>query len=191
MSRSRPGTRPGTNTSSRSRAPSTGGPRPPSSPSSNTSTSPTPKSSGSPLTQAQKNKLIEEAIMEEEENGPGKHRIGAVYADPEVRRMLANGQGPTRHAELLKSKYLDLIDQRNQRREKARRYRRNVGRAHGPDSNVQARKAERQAFSDNPTEEVAAVLTDACAALFPTVGRGGRRAEHFASDIPSGTVEVV
>ena len=80
-----------------------------------------------------------------------------------------------------------LIDQRNQRREKARRYRRNVGRAHGPDSNVQARKAERQAFSDNPTEEVAAVLTDACAALFPTVGRGGRRAEHFAS----GTVEVV
>ena len=119
MSRSRPGTRPGTNTSTRSRAPSTGGPRPPSSPS-NTSTSPTPKSSGSPLTEAQKNKLIEEAIMEEEENGPGKHRIGAVYADPEVRRMLANGQGPTRHAELLKSKYLDLIDQRNQRRQKGK-----------------------------------------------------------------------
>jgi hypothetical protein len=48
---------------------------------------------GGPLSPSQKAAILAEAMLKEEEE-VAKHRIGAVYADPEVRRRLANGRGP-------------------------------------------------------------------------------------------------
>ena len=136
------------------------------------------------LTPSQKAQILADAIEAEEEQST--HRIGAVYADPAVRRKLANGQGPTKHAELLEKKYLQLIADRKAKRDRALHFRRNVGRIRGPDRNVMGRNAEKitlnKSNGDKSESSVADMLTDACVDLFPSVRNG----ERVASDIPGG-----
>ena len=144
----------------------------------------------------QKAAIIAAAILEEEEE-VGQHRIGAVYADPAVRRRLANGQGPANHAKLLEAKYNILIAEKKAKKERARRFRNNVGRIRGPDRNVTARHTtERHCLESGATsgggggdgggdgENVSNLLSDICADLFPHLTSNGL--ERHASDVPSG-----
>ena len=116
--------------------------------------------SGGPLSPSQKAAILAEAMLKEEEE-VAKHRIGAVYADPEVRRRLANGRGPMIHALMLEQQYHNLLDERQEKRERARMFRRQVGRFNGPDRNVLARSHEVDA------EAVSDLLSGACADVFP------------------------
>jgi hypothetical protein len=170
-------------------------------------------STTSPLSDAQKAALIANTIIEEEEE-VSKHRIGAVYADPAVRRRLANGQGPTNHARTLETQYNQLLAKRRDRRQRARSFRRNVGRVRGPDRNVQAELVANKLMTSNvkrkntiegerkqePTIDangvelpptppplpvnVSDLLSDVCFDIFSS---GSAKQELFASDIPSGT----
>ena len=65
------------------------------------------------------------------------------------------------HAMMLEQQYHNLLDERQEKRERARMFRRQVGRLNGPDRNVLARTHELDA------EAVSDLLSGACADVFP------------------------